>query len=245
MTCAPDQLDAFIDGELSPDARASVEAHLQACPACSAEALARLQLKHSVRAAAHAYQPSTDFRARIAAQVAKKRRTPLRLLIRPALLTAIAAVLIIAVSVPLIARHYARERAISEFLDLHVSTLASANPVDVPSSDRHTVKPWFQGKLPFTFNLPDLTNSPYTLLGGKLIYFNHAPEAQLLFAIRQHRLSVFILKNVSASPDGVQTEDGFTAESWTSGGLHCIVVSDASPADVHALADLMRNAQSR
>jgi anti-sigma factor RsiW len=244
MTCAPDQLDAFIDGELSRDARASVEAHLQACPACSAEALARLQLKHSVRAAAHAYRPSPEFRARIAAQVAKKRK-PLLLWSNPALLTAIAAVLIIAVSIPLIARHYARERAVSELLDLHVSTLASANPVDVPSSDRHTVKPWFQGKLPFTFNLPDLTNSPYTLLGGKLIYFDHAPEAQLLFAIRQHRISVFILRNATASPDGVQTENGFTAESWTRGGLHCIVVSDASPADVHALSDLVRNAQSQ
>ena len=128
--------------------------------------------------------------------------------------------------------------------ELSPAALASANPVDVVSTDRHTVKPWFQGKLPFTFNLPDLANSPYTLLGGKLIYVNHAPEAQLLFAIRQHRISVFVVRGVTSSSDGVQTEDGFTTESWTDGGLHCIVVSDASAADVHALADLMRNAQS-
>jgi anti-sigma factor RsiW len=244
MTCAPDQLDAFLDGELSPAERAGIEAHLQSCAACSAEALARLRLKHSVRAAAQAYQPSREFRARIAAQISKPKR-PLRLWSSPALLSAIAAVLLVAVSVPLIARYYAHERALSELLDLHVSALASANPVDVVSTDRHTVKPWFQGKLPFTFNLPDLTNSPYTLLGGKLIYFSHAPEAQLLFSIRQHRISVFILRNAASVPTRVQTEDGFTTESWTAGGLHCIVVSDASPADVHALADLMRNAQSQ
>jgi anti-sigma factor RsiW len=244
MTCATDQLDAFIDGELSLAARAAVEAHLETCPACSAQALARLQLKHSVRAAAHAYQPSPEFRARIAAQTAKKQRQPLRLWLNPAL-AFVAAVLIVAISIPLIARHYAREHALSELLDLHVSTLASANPVDVVSTDRHTVKPWFQGKLPFTFNLPELANSPYTLLGGKLIYLNHAPEAQLLFSIRQHRISVFVLRSATSSPDGIQTEDGFTTESWTAGGLHCIVVSDASAADVHALADLMRNAQSR
>jgi anti-sigma factor RsiW len=244
MTCATDQLDAFIDGELSPAARAAVEAHLHACPACTAEALTRTQLKHSVRAAASAYQPSPEFRARIAAQTAKKQRRPLRFWLSPAL-TFMAAVLFVALSVPLIARHYARERALSELLDLHVSTLASANPVDVISTDRHTVKPWFQGKLPFTFNLPDLANSPYTLLGGKLIYFNHAPEAQLLFSIRQHRISVFVLRNAASSPDGVQTENGFTTESWTAGGLHCIIVSDASAADVHALADLMRRAQSQ
>ena len=242
MTCAIDQLDAFIDGELSPAALADVEVHLQTCPACSAHALARMQLKHSVRAAANAFQPSPEFRARIAAQVATRQRRPLRFWLSPAI-AFIAAVLLVAISVPLIARHYARERALSELLDLHVSTLASANPVDVVSTDRHTVKPWFQGKLPFTFNLPDLTNSPYALLGGKLIFFNHAPEAQLLFSLRQHRISVFILKGSSSSRDGLQTEDGFTTESWTAGGLHCIVVSDASAADVHALADLMRKAQ--
>lgn len=244
MTCAPDQLDAFLDGELAPAARAALEAHLQVCPSCSAEALARLQLKHSIRAAARAYAPSREFRTRIAAQIAKK-RTLHSLWTSPALLAAIAAVLLVALSIPLIAGHYARERALSQLLDLHVTTLASANPVDVLSTDRHTVKPWFQGKLPFTFNLPDLTNSPYSLLGGKLIYVNHAPEAQLLFSIRQHRISVFILRNAPASLAGIHTENGFTTESWTAAGLHGIVVSDASPADVHALADLMRNAQSQ
>jgi anti-sigma factor RsiW len=243
MTCATDQLDSYIDGELAPDVRAAVEVHLQSCAACSADALARMRLKHSIRAAAHAYQPSPESRARIATQIAGK-RSPLRFWTSP-VLAAIAAILLIAISVPLIARHYARQRAVSEFLDLHIATLASANPVDVLSSDRHTVKPWFQGKLPFTFNVPDLANSPYTLLGGKLIYFNHAPEAQLLFSIRQHRISVFLLRNAPTAPAGAQTEDGFTTESWTAGGLHCIVVSDASPADVHALADLMRIAQSQ
>jgi anti-sigma factor RsiW len=243
MTCAPDQLDAFLDNELAPAARAALDAHLRTCPACTAEALARLQLKHSVRSAARAHQASHEFRSRIAARISNKRR-PLRLWTSP-VVAAIAAVLLLAISVPLIARHYTRERALSELLDLHVSTLASANPVDVLSSDRHTVKPWFQGKLPFTFNLPDLANSPYALLGGKLIFFNHVPEAQLLFSIRQHRISVFILRNTTSSPDGVQTENGFTMESWTAGGLHCIVVGDAAPTDVHALADLMRNAQSQ
>ncbi|UWZ83970.1 anti-sigma factor family protein [Occallatibacter riparius] len=244
MTCPTNQLDAFVDGELSPAALAAVEAHLQTCPACSAHALAQMQLKNSVRAAADAYQPSPEFRARIAAQVATKQRRPLHFWLSPAL-ALVAAVVLVAISVPLIARHYAHERALSELLDLHVSTLASANPVDVVSTDRHTVKPWFQGKLPFTFNLPDLTYSPYTLLGGKLIFFNHAPEAQLLFSFRQHRISVFVLKSATSSRDGVQTEDGFTTESWTAGGLHCIVVSDASAADVHALADLMRSAQAK
>jgi anti-sigma factor RsiW len=244
MTCEPEKLDAYVDGELAPADLAAVEAHLQDCSACSTEALARMQLKQSIRTAARAFQPSANFSARVADQISNKRR-PVRMFRSPALLSAVVAVLLIAIAVPLIARHNERQHAMAELLDLHVATLASDNPVDVVSSDRHTVKPWFQGKIPFTFNLPELGNSPYALLGGKLIYFNHAPEAQLLFSVRQHRISVFILRNPAAAPDGTQTEDGFTTESWTAAGLHYVVVSDAAPADVHALSDLLRSAQSR
>jgi anti-sigma factor RsiW len=243
MICEPERLDAYVDGQLAPADRAAVEAHLERCPACSTEALARMQLKQSIRTAARFYQPSPEFGTRVAGQISNPRR-PVRVFRSPALLSAVAAVLLIAIAVPLTARYYARRQALSELLDLHVATLASDNPVDVVSSDRHTVKPWFQGKLPFTFNLPELANSPYTLLGGKLIYFNHAPEAQLLFSLRQHRISVFILRNPAAAADGTQTEDGFTTESWTVAGLHYVVVSDAAPADVHTLADLLRSAQS-
>jgi anti-sigma factor RsiW len=77
------------------------------------------------------------------------------------------------------------EQALGELADLHVSTLASANPVDVISTDRHTVKPWFQGKLPFTFNLPEMQNSPLKLAGGRLAYFQQSPGAQLLFETRK------------------------------------------------------------
>jgi hypothetical protein len=61
---------------------------------------------------------------------------------------------------------YQQGQTFAELADLHVATLASATPVDVISTDRHTVKPWFQGKIPFTFNLPELANTPFTLEGG-------------------------------------------------------------------------------
>ena len=107
------------------------------------------------------------------------------------------------------------------------------------------MKPWFQGKLPFTFNLPDLTNSPYTLAGGKLIYFDRNPGAQLLFLLRQHRISVFIVETTSAALAGAQSEKGFSVDSWTAAGLRYVIVSDAAPAYVRALADLLRRAQSQ
>ena len=121
----------------------------------------------------------------------------------------------------------------AELLDLHVATLASANPVDVISTDRHTVKPWFQGKLPFTFNLPELQNSPFKLIGGKVIYFDHNPGAQLLFQLRNHQLSVFILQDRPGMMSQAVTsarEMAFNAETWSEGGLRYVVIGDASPA---------------
>ena len=74
--------------------------------------------------------------------------------------------------------------------DLHVSDLASANPYDVVSSDRHTVKPWFQGKIPFAFNLPEFAGTEFTLLGGRLVYLHQQPAAQLVVGVGKHRISV-------------------------------------------------------
>ena len=93
----------------------------------------------------------------------------------PALAAFAVALVLIVASAALWMRHSAREQTLAELLDLHVATMASANPVDVISTDRHTVKPWFQGKLPFTFNLPELQNSPFKLVGGRVDVFQAQP----------------------------------------------------------------------
>jgi len=130
-------------------------------------------------------------------------------------------------------------------LDLHVATLASANPVDVISTDRHTVKPWFQGKLPFTFNLPELQNSSFKLVGGRVMYFKHSPGAQLLFELRNHQLSVFILQDQPgmiplAMGVTAASEMAFNVETWSESGLRYVVMGDASPSDIHQLSELLR-----
>ena len=240
MICQPEKIDAYLDGELSPADLAVFEDHMRSCAACSSETLARWQLKRSIRAAARQFQPSPELRARIARQI-KPTRT---LLFRPGQLTVLAALIVAAIAIPLYLRHAAQRSAMAEFLDLHVATLASANPVDVISSDRHTVKPWFQGKLPFTFNIPDLTNSDFKLIGGKMIYFDDHPGAQLLFALRQHRFSVFILQNTAPALGG-KNENGFRVEAWNRDGLTYTIISDAAAADTRALAGLLRGGQSQ
>jgi anti-sigma factor RsiW len=130
--------------------------------------------------------------------------------------------------------------------DLHVATLASSNPVDVVSTDQHTVKPWFAGKIPFTFNLPELQDSPFTLVGGKVSYLKQSPGAELIFRVRQHQISVFIFQEQALgntrSDDAVQTAVSFNVRSWSHNGLRYFVISDVSPQDLDKLSGLIKAA---
>ena len=248
MTCElwRDKLDAYTDSSCSREEQASLEAHLRTCPACAADALARFQLKRMTQAAAMRYTPSRDLRLRVENSIQSKRPPAWTFGWMPRLGVAAIALVLFVVGLTLWMRHSAHEQALAELVDLHVATLASANPVDVVSTDRHTVKPSFQGKLPFTFDLPELQNSPFKLLGGRVMYFEHSPGAQLLFQIRNHELSVFILQERPGQiPTGLgaERELAFKVETWSEGGLRYVVVGDASAGDVHELSELMKSAK--
>lgn len=246
MNCTSwrDRLDAYVDGELSEQESSAMDGHLRTCRDCAAEAFHRMQLKRATRAAALRFTPPPELQQRIENSIAPK-RLPLAFLLSPAFAFAIALVLAIAVSAVAILHRTERRQALAELVDLHIAALASTNPVDVVSTDRHTVKPWFQGKLPFSFNLPELEGSQYKLVGGSLVYFDHRPGAHLIFELRKHELSLFIVQQSTSTSSGLFThaENGFSTESWATNGLQYVIVSDAGPADVHALGELMRTAE--
>jgi anti-sigma factor RsiW len=249
MTCDTCQakIEPYVDSELPGDELANFEAHLRECPACAADALGRLQMKRMTQAAGSRYTPSPEFRLRIKQSITPKRKWSFLTGWIPKLAAVAVAVVLIVGSSALWLRHSERQRALTEIADLHVATLASANPVDVISTDQHTVKPWFAGKLPFTFNIPDLQNSPFKLAGGRVAYFEHNPAAQLLLDYRKHQISVFIFQDRNAGIDssaGVTTYHmlSFNIETWAEGGLRYVVITDAEPAAVRELGDLFRRA---
>jgi len=184
MSCArAAKLDLYLDSELPGAEAAEIESHLRGCPSCAAAAVARLQLKGATRIAGRRFSPSPELRFKIerAVTVAPRPRWVWRY---AASMAAVAALALMVILPAVWLERGRRDQALSELADLHVSTLASANPIDVASSDRHTVKPWFQGKLPFTFNLPELEDSGFALIGGRLAYFQQGPGAQLLSQLR-------------------------------------------------------------
>ena len=244
MQCdsAFEMLDAYLDGELTIEASAAVREHLKECTRCSAQVAETARLQRALRGARGHFTPTAEFRQRIQKQVARSRR---RTWILPwAPMTAAVAAMVFLVF--LWVGHRQTSDAIAEIADLHVNALASANQVDVVSTDRHTVKPWFQGRIPFTFNLPEFSGTDFTLVGGRMVYFHQQPGAQLIVSLRQHKISVLIFQESAGMESefprstAVDRRTSFGMETWQSEKLRFVLVSDADPSGIDNLARLFK-----
>jgi anti-sigma factor RsiW len=241
------KISGYVDTELSEQEMRAMDSHLRECSACAAEALGQLQLKLATRQAAQRFTPSAEFRQKIAAQVAA--RKPARWHWGWAPLAVAAMILIVAGALVNRSSQQAHsQQLLAELTDLHVATLAASSPVDVVSSDRHTVKPWFQGKVPFSFNLPEIAGSPFTLLGGRLTYLDHEPGAHLIYNIGAHHVSVFIFRDQPELARAFSARESFRdvlnfhVESWSANGLRYFLVGDASGDSIQQLTSLWKNA---
>jgi anti-sigma factor RsiW len=246
------QLDAYVDGELDPVEARTLGEHLRTCSACAADALERVQMKRAVQVAGQRFAASAELRHSVMKSLSAKPHrhfSSWQLVAVPALVLLI---LVVATNFYLGRENARRQRVYSELADMHVAALASGSPVDVVSTDRHTVKPWFQGKIPFTFNLPELQGSNFTLLGGRVTYFAQAPGAHLIYQIRKHEISVFIFQEraladrgeaTASLPSGAAHALSFNEESWTQDGLRYFVVGDVGAGDIQALSKLLQDAR--
>jgi anti-sigma factor RsiW len=275
----PDQISAFIDGELPPAEQQGIERHLVTCHACTLRVLSAIQLKAATARAGHRFAPPPEALARLTAQLHSQSQSqpaeirhpspnwggmaedvllqpqkptariyPMRpASIRPATWAALAAAILLAVSLLGWRQLHQTNTLAAELLDQHLATLSSAATPQVISTDRHTVKPWFQGRLPFSFNLPDAAALPpdTALKGADLTYLNNQPAALLLFTIHKHEVSVFLTQR-STGPNFTTmptTRAGFTLHTATTPDLRLIAVSDVNPADLDNLIAALVQAQ--
>jgi anti-sigma factor RsiW len=238
------KLDAYLDGELPSEEMRAFDTHVHRCSSCAADALGRVQIKRSIQTAGKRFVPTAEFRRRVQGTIATK---PLRSFRPTWMFAAALAVLAFAILLSgyLGMQRSRREQAYGEIADLHVAALASSSRVDVVSSDRHTVKPWFQGRIPFAFDLPEVQNSEFSLVGGRMTYFGQTPGAHLIYAVRKHEISVFIFQEATVqdrldkSP-ALTKEMSFNVATWSQGGLRYFVIGDASAADISNLAKLFK-----
>lgn len=240
MSCEWRQKVALLADDEMPEAEAQeeVSAHLRSCPECSSAMAEQLELKRAVRVAGSKFTAPPELHAAIYRQL-----HPEHSFSRwwKWATVALAALLFATAVFFLIPRNRANDTMIARLVDQHVTMLASANPVDVVNSDRHTVKPWFQGKLPFSFNLPELAGTPFTLVGGKAVYADQRPGAQLVYQAGQHRISVFVFQE---QDEGTRTalKPSFSVKNWVENGLHYYLITDANEEESGRLIKLFQEA---
>jgi anti-sigma factor RsiW len=234
-------LSAYLDDELDLAESLRLERHLTACGGCRQIQEAQYALRSALRDPSLYARPSSDFAKRIASAVRRQAKkeaaqnsTWLDFFRLPSLrwVSAVAVLGIVLTAGGLLVLNYIRsphQQLIAiAVLTGHIRSLQAGHLVDVPSSDRHTVKPWFQGKLDFAPPVPDLSELGWVLIGGRLDYLDGRPVAAVVYQRRMHNINVFVWPHQGTADDKVQQEDaqGYHILHWNGMGMTYWVISD-------------------
>lgn len=251
-----DRLSAYIDGELDAGEALDVAAHLANCDEC---AKAYAQLLSTVKLMRQSLPPlraPDALRERVVASIREPARPP-----EPALRTprssrpyrawalAASVAVMIGVAYGIGARTsspWSSGEMAEAMLTAHVRSLQQGHLTDVVSTDQHTVKPWFTGKLDFSPAVPRLESEGFPLVGGRLDYVGQRAVAALVYQRRAHVINV--LTYPSESPAAVaphlESRRGFQIANWSAGGMTYWVVSDLNGDELRTFCSLMREADT-
>ncbi len=250
------QVDALLDGELTADDARELEAHITQCPECARFRDDRLALRTAITAGVPTYRSPDALRERVRTALAaeasaearpmpRRQRGSLGALWRPMALAA--SLVIVAVgSWNLALRQAQGDRLADAVLASHIRSLMPGHLTDVPSSDQHTVKPWFNGKLDFSPPVHDLAARGYPLLGGRLDYVNGRSVAVLVYGRRQHLINVFVWPAMRGQGDGPDLRDrqGYHLRHWSTSDYTYWVASDLNPTELQDFVRLLQEADS-
>jgi anti-sigma factor RsiW len=237
----------YLDQELDPVRSLEIEDHLHECIACSQMYESHQVLSKGLKTGSVYFKAPTDLQKRIqqaVRQAAKVDSVPRRLSwswIRMAAPMAAAAIVLLAL-VPFLRGPSTEEILTGEVVSSHVRSLMANHLTDVPSSDQHTVKPWFNGKLDFSPPVADLAQHGFPLVGGRLDYLNNRPVAALIYKRDKHLINVFVWP--STQPEVVDvisaTRQGYNLFHWTKSGMTFWVVSDLERSQLQEFVQFLK-----
>ncbi|MGE5213700.1 MAG: anti-sigma factor family protein [Nitrospirota bacterium] len=237
-------LHAYVDGELDFANARETEQHLQSCADCRRTEKAIRELRSAFTSEAIAYRAPAHLRRNVRAALRREAKAS-RQTLSPWLMFATGAAfaaVILGFVIFQTTRMTRNDAIVDQVVANHVRSLLAAQLVDVVSSNQHTVKPWFDGKIDFAPEVRDLSASGFPLVGGRLDYLGGKTVAALVYQRNKHPINLFIMPgamNRSTSPTAA-TRRGYNIFSWSNNGMSYWAVSDLNQAELGQFTELLR-----
>jgi len=249
MSCREVQelLHGYADGELDLVGNLEMERHFRECAACASDYERLRGLRAAMSSSLPYFQPPSGLERRLRSRL--RRAAPAKRSIHWQR-AAIAAALVLTVAgawrVALMSqRSDSSDILAAEAVSSHVRSLMAAHLTDVSSSDRHTVKPWFNGKLDFSPPVGDFPGQGFTLAGGRLDYLDDRPVAALVYESRQHVINLFVWPAPERPDSEIRAtyRQGYHVLHWTKAQMNHWAVSDLNARELSDFAELVRKAE--
>jgi anti-sigma factor RsiW len=237
---------AYLDGELDASRTVELEEHVRGCARCAQVLAAAQGLRDACGVSELRFTAPGSLHERIREDVrraARRERSAVRLVWRGvALAMPLAAAAMIALAVLRIASGPRNtDPLLDEVVSSHVRSLMASHLTDVATSDKHTVKPWFDGKLDFSPTVVDLADRGFPLAGGRLDYLDGRPVAALVYERHKHLINLFVWPNGPDAPERITSERGFSLVHWSAGGMTYWAVSDLNAMELGELTAIFRD----
>ena len=236
-------LHPYVDGELDLLTARQTEQHLRTCADCRAVEKAVRALRETVASNQPAYRVPSDLRRNVRAALRREAKTTEKTL-NPWVIfaTGAACALVVLGAVLFQTTRASRNNSlVDEVVADHVRSLLATHLVDVASSNQHTVKPWFDGKIDFAPEVRDWSGDGFPLIGGRLDYLDSKTVVALVYHRNKHPINVFIMPAATdrdTSPSAV-TRRGYNVLSWTHNGMKYWAVSDLNETELRQFTELL------
>lgn len=228
-------LHAYLDGELDAASAAAVRAQIEASPRLKAELAGTRTLQRALRTNFAPEPVAAPVLARIEAALGAQRRRA------PPSWRALAACIVGAVALSSSATFLALQPGVESvrgaILDSHMRALMASEPFDITSSERHVVKPWFNGRIPQAPRVIDLASQGFPLLGARIDVIDRKPVPTLVYGRRLHKISLTALTG-AARLDGKRADQGYNIASWNDGDVTYVAISDLNSAELNTFTKL-------